>query len=71
MFAHAQSTTRLEASIKRRAVLVRGDFNRLLESIQRVDGLAEDRKGHLLRILDGCVKASRSIQVKVCLGGID
>ena len=49
---------------RKRAAAVRGDFDRLLEAVRSFEGLTEDRKDHLLRILGACVKEAERIRAK-------
>jgi hypothetical protein len=53
--------------LRKRSAGVRGDFDRLLEAMQRVDGLAQHRKDNLLRILRECVKEADRFRAKLAV----
>lgn len=50
--------------LRKRSAGLRGDFDRLLEAMQSIDGLAQHRKDHLLRILRECVKEADRFRAK-------
>ena len=51
--------------LRKRNAGVRGDFDRLLKAARSIDGLTEERKDHLLRILDACVKEADRFTAKL------